>query len=85
MPTIGQAATLHPARYLNALDSLGTVTEGKIAELVVLDANPLEDIRNIQLIHAVVLGRRYFDRTALDSMLVTAEELARRERDPARR
>jgi hypothetical protein len=78
-----QAATLNAARYLNALDSLGTINEGKIADLVVLDANPLEDISNTQRIHAVVLDGRYFNRTALDSMLVTAEELARGERKPA--
>lgn len=75
-----QAATLNAARYLNAVDSLGTINEGKIADLVVLDANPLESISNTRRIRAVVLGGRFFDRAALDSMLARAEELAGGER-----
>jgi predicted dinucleotide-binding enzyme/cytosine/adenosine deaminase-related metal-dependent hydrolase len=71
-----QAATLNPARYLEATDSLGTVTPGKLADLVLLDANPLEDIRNTRRIRAVVLDGRYLDRQALDGLLADAERAA---------
>lgn len=51
-----QTATRNPAEYLGQLAHLGTVEVGKLADLVVLDANPLDDIRNIRKIHAVVVG-----------------------------
>jgi imidazolonepropionase-like amidohydrolase len=54
-----QAATINPARCLYLDDSLGTVEEGKIADLVLLDDNPLTDIANTKKIHAVILGGRY--------------------------
>jgi imidazolonepropionase-like amidohydrolase len=68
-----QAATLGPARYLNATDSLGTVERGKLADLVLLDADPLVDIRNTTRIRAVVVGGRWLDRAALDALLADAE------------
>jgi imidazolonepropionase-like amidohydrolase len=55
-----KAATLEPARYLGMLDSAGTVAPGKVADLVVLDANPLVDIRNVRRIAAVVANGRVF-------------------------
>ena len=64
-----QAATLNPARFLEATDSLGTVAEGKLAELVLLDANPLADIRNTRRIRAVVRNGKLYDRTALGALL----------------
>lgn len=51
-----QAATRNPAEFLGRLGSLGTVERGKIADLVLLDADPLEDIRNTKKIHAVIVG-----------------------------
>lgn len=71
-----QASTSSPARYFHATDSLGTVAPGKLADLVVLDADPLRDIRNAQRIHAVVVNGRLLDRTELDAMLRGAEERA---------
>ena len=49
-----QAATRYAARYLGLEHAVGTVTADKAADLVVLDADPLHDIRNIRRIHAVV-------------------------------
>jgi imidazolonepropionase-like amidohydrolase len=73
-----QAATLNPARYQEATDSLGAVEPGKLADLVLLDANPLEDIRHTQRIAGVVLNGRYLDRRALDALLASAEAEAGR-------
>lgn len=72
-----RAATLNPARYLEATDSLGTVRAGNLADLMLLDANPLEDITNTKKIAAVVLNGRYLDRRALDELLAKAERVAK--------
>jgi hypothetical protein len=50
-------------------DTLGTVQKRKVADLVLLDADPLDDIRNTQKIHAVVLRGKWLPRPALDKML----------------
>ncbi len=67
-----QAVTLNAARYMGATDSLGTVEVGKLADLVLLDGDPLVSIYNTQRIHAVVSNGRYFNRAGLDSLLVRA-------------
>jgi hypothetical protein len=77
-----QTATLNPAKFLRATDSLGTVAPGKLADLVLLDANPLADITNTTAIQAVVANGRYFDRAALDSLLVGGQK-AKAERKAA--
>jgi hypothetical protein len=77
-----QAATLNPAIMLGATDSLGTVAAGKLADLVLLDADPLMNISNITLIRAVVENGRYFDRDALDRLVATAQTDATREHFP---
>ena len=64
-----QTATLNPAKFLGTSADMGTVEKGKIADLVLLDANPLEDINNTRKIQAVVLAGRYFSRAQLDAML----------------
>jgi imidazolonepropionase-like amidohydrolase len=67
-----QAATLTPARVMGAADSLGTVEAGKLADLVLLDADPLADIANTRRVHAVVANGRWMDRAALDRLLYGA-------------
>lgn len=57
-----QAATRNPAEFLGRLGSLGTIERGKIADLVLLDADPLADIRNTRKIHAVLIGGRWVGR-----------------------
>jgi imidazolonepropionase-like amidohydrolase len=72
-----QAATIEPARFLGGTDSLGTVAAGSVADLVLLDANPLEDIRNTTRIATVILGGQVLDRARLDQLLATAKERVR--------
>ncbi len=73
-----RSATLNPAKFFGLEQTLGTVEPGKIADLVLLDANPLVDIRNTQRINAVVSNGRLFDRKVLDQMLHEAEGAANR-------
>lgn len=71
-----QTATLNPAKFLGMSDRLGTIEKGKLADLVLLDANPLEDIRNTQKIAGVVVNGRYLSRAELDKMLAGVERAA---------
>ena len=73
-----RAATYSPAQYLNALDSLGTVAKGKLADLVLLDANPLSDINNTRRISAVIANGRLFDSAALARLLNHVAEVVKR-------
>ena len=73
-----RSATLNPAKFFGLDQTLGTIGQGKIADLVLLDADPLLDIRNTQRVNAVVSNGRLFDRKALDKMLGEAEAAAHR-------
>ena len=64
-----QTATINPARFLGRLADLGTVEPGKLADLVLLDRNPLDDIANTRAITAVIAAGRYFSRDELDGIL----------------
>ena len=75
-----RTATLNPAKFFGATDSLGTVAAGKLADLVLLDANPLADIHNTTQIRAVVTNGRYYDRAALDRLMANVEALAKESR-----
>ncbi len=71
-----RTATINPARFLGLTDSLGVVAPGKIADLVLLDSNPLQNIANTRKIRAVIQGGRPFDRRALDGLLSESRKLA---------
>jgi imidazolonepropionase-like amidohydrolase len=71
-----QTATLNPARALGKTADFGTVQPGKIADLVLLDSNPLERIENTQRIAAVILDGTVYQRPDLDRLLGNAERLA---------
>jgi len=71
-----QSATKHPAEFLGKLQTQGTIEQDKFADLVLLDANPLANIRNTQRIRAVILRGELLDRTALDGLLASEEKFA---------
>ena len=64
-----QAATINPARTLGLSKDLGSIEVGKLADLVVLDANPLENIRNSDKVAEVMLGGRLYDAATLNERL----------------
>src|SRR5215470_18366791 len=72
-----QTATLNPARFFGLEDRIGAVEPRKLADLVLLKANPLDDITNTQKIAAVVLSGRYFSARDLEKMLSDVETAAR--------
>ena len=73
-----QAATRNPALFLGEENVEGTVEPGKAANLVLLDADPLKDIRNTQRIDAVVLNGTYLPKAKLHSLLAEAETSAKK-------
>lgn len=64
-----RAATINAARYAGLDHSSGSVKPGKRADLVLLDANPLSDVRNTRRIQAVMIEGRIYDRERLDELL----------------
>jgi len=70
------SATRLPAEFMGMGDSLGTVEEGRIADLVLLDANPLEEITNTLKISAVVAGGVLYEQAELQTILDTARRNA---------
>ena len=70
------AATTGAARFLDREGDFGSVAPGKLADLILLDANPLEDIANTRKLNAVVRAGAYLDRSALDHLLADAKSAA---------
>jgi imidazolonepropionase-like amidohydrolase len=71
-----KTATVNPAKYLGMSDWLGTIEKDKIADLVLLEANPLENISNTQKVAAVIVHGRYFPKESLQRMLSDVEAKA---------
>jgi hypothetical protein len=64
-----QASTKNAAISINAINEWGTIKEGKRADLLLLDKNPLENIHNTRAIAGVFLNGKWFDRIELDKIL----------------
>jgi len=69
-----QTATINPAKFLGTTDSLGTIGKGKIADMILLNADPLTDIHNTKQIQAVFVNGKYLSKQTLDAMLVKVEK-----------
>ncbi len=74
-----QTATFRPALFLAKLDHYGVIEKGREADMVLLDANPLENIHNSRKIAAVIVRGKYFPRADLDKILMGIEEAAAKE------
>jgi hypothetical protein len=74
-----QAATVNPARFFGQEEEFGTVEKGKLADLVLLNANPLDDIRHTKKIAAVIINGRLLQRMHLDALLKQVEDKATKE------
>ena len=71
-----QTATSNPAKFFATESTQGSIAKGKIADLVLLDADPLTDIHNTRKIAAVIATGHLYDRPALDALLKNAESAA---------
>jgi imidazolonepropionase-like amidohydrolase len=73
-----KAATVNPAKFMRREKDLGTVERGRLADLVLLDANPLADNGNTIKINAVVINGRLLRRKDLDAILDGVARQARK-------
>ena len=73
-----QTATINPAKFLYREKDMGTIKKSKLADLILLDANPLDDIHNTQKINAVIVNGKYLSRADLDKLLLEAEVFAKK-------
>jgi hypothetical protein len=72
-----KTATVNPAIFMRREKDLGTIEKGKLADFILLDANPLADISNTRKINAVVVNGRYLSREVIDKMLSEVEAKAK--------
>ena len=71
-----QTATINPAKFLGKEKEFGTIEKGKLADLVLLEANPLENISHTRRINAVVVNGRYLPQGTLQKLLTEVEAIA---------
>lgn len=77
-----RSATIVPVQFMGLGDRLGSIREGRVASMILVRGNPLEDVRNAQQIESVFLRGRYFSREDLDQLLDEAKELAQQPVSP---
>jgi imidazolonepropionase-like amidohydrolase len=77
-PDILRTATINGAKFMRRFDTMGSVDEGKVADLVLLEENPLQSIAAVKKIYAVFTKGRYLDRRALDQILADVRDAKRR-------
>jgi len=63
-----QSATISAAQFSNLQSKFGTITTGKVADLIILNKNPLDNIKNTKDIVAVMFNGQFFDQTALTQL-----------------
>ena len=66
-----EAATLAPARFFETEKEMGSIEKGKLADMVLVEGNPLDDIRNVRKVQGVFTHGRYYARKDLDAILNT--------------
>ena len=64
-----RTATIIPIKYLKMTDSLGNIKNGKLADMVLLDANPLDNIKNTTKINTVIANGKIYNKDYIDSVL----------------
>ena len=71
-----KAATITPAKYCDLESDFGSIAKGKIADVLILAKNPLEDISNTRSISGVILGGSYYDEQQLEALTSLTESTA---------
>ncbi|HJU74255.1 MAG TPA: amidohydrolase family protein [Gemmatimonadaceae bacterium] len=77
-----RSATVEPARYFMATDSLGRIAAGHVADMVLLDGDPIADIRNTRRIHAVLADGRVYDASTRAALIANVKRAALQSRRP---
>ena len=75
-PEVLRAATIDGARIIGIDQDLGSIEEGKLADLVILQGNPLEEIRNTNTIRYVMKNGEFFNGDTLDQIWPEEKKLA---------
>jgi len=63
-----KTATINPAKYFHMENELGSIKENQWADLLILNGNPLEDIRNTQAIFAVIKQGKVYGQNELEEI-----------------
>jgi imidazolonepropionase-like amidohydrolase len=71
-----QTATINPAKYLNKIDSLGTISPNKYADILLLADNPLKNISNTKKIEGLVVNGRFYNKKGLEALKQSAKDLS---------
>jgi imidazolonepropionase-like amidohydrolase len=71
-----QTATINPARFLGKLSDYGSVQSGRMADLVILSANPLENIANTRAVAGVVADGKYWSQAEIDGLRARLKQVA---------